>query len=418
MREIFKQLKKDDKKKIITCYNNLANYYFVKKGELLLFEKNPFDDFIRVLDPLVARLNFYDFDQFVDIVQYYLTSVLAPKAQLKWEDVEELVDYIDETFSINKEEHFLIFPLERSELKKDITFENFTFLTRRDKNALCQKIAELTSIPIEKVIQDMDHTIASRSPHFIDNNMVIIKIEEQTSNVKYLAYWYAQYTVYFLRIVFGFSGMEQNIILKLGSGMTEPNRHVQILSKDHWRCGHGFNFDADFRCAINLDFMNDVKYQAQFIKLVEAFLRAKDKDSLSYKIENALNLMMKGRQYLDKHYDESVALLLYIASLESMFRDRMGDIKIRLAVTIPRLVNMDVANFIGEMYNNRNNFMHAGKRYRDDKEDIEKLEKICYAMIMQYIDSASIFVEGKDRLKTWEDHLDNIFNQYIYAEIN
>ena len=123
MREIFKQLKKDDKKKIITCYNNLANYYFVKKGELLLFEKNPFDDFIRVLDPLVAKLNFYDFDQFVDIVQYYLTSVLAPKAQLKWEDVEELVDYIDETFSINKEEHFLIFPLERSELKKDITFE-------------------------------------------------------------------------------------------------------------------------------------------------------------------------------------------------------------------------------------------------------------------------------------------------------
>ena len=418
MRKIFNQMKETDRKKIIKCYNNLINYYLIEKGELEIFENNPFNNFMQHLDPFVQKLDFYNSDIYVDSVIYYLTSILKQKQEYGWVDIEDLIDYINEIFVVNKKEHYLIFPLERSELKNDISFGNYIFLTKRDTNDLCQKISDITSIPIEKVKDDMDHTIKSRSPDFIKNNMLIIKIEQQTENVRYLAYWYAQYTVYFLRIIFGLSGLEQNIFLKLGAVTTEPNRHVQILSQDAWRCGHGFNYDADFKCNINLNFMNEEQYQVQFIKLVDSFVLAKEKDALTYKFQNALNLMMKGHLYLDRHDDDTVALLLYIASLESLFKDRMGDIKIRLAVTIPRIVKMDVANFIGHMYNIRNNFMHAGKRYYDDKENIEKLEKICYAMIMQYINCEEIFAVGQDRLKSWENHLDEIFNKYIFAEIS
>jgi hypothetical protein len=410
-------MKEADKSKFIKCFQNVAHYYFIRNGEFRLFEDNPFNSFIEVIDPVVAKFDYYNFDIFVSCVEYYISNLLTKKDYYIWADLETLLNYIKQEFLINKKEHFLVFPLERSKITNDICFDDFYFLKRREFTLLCDKISEVTLINKQDVNKMLNHTCKSRSPHFTDSDILIIKVEEQTDNVKYFSYWYAQYAVYFLRILFFTEGHTQSIFQKVGSNIYPPNKHVQILSKKIDNCGHGTNYEADFSCPIDLDFLNKKQTQEKFVKLVDIFLRKKSKDDLIIKFENALRLFMKGYYYRKIHNDDTVALILYIASLESMFKDRIGDIRIRLSVTISKLLDMDVAKLISEMYTNRNDFMHAGRRYRDDKDKLNKLENICFALFMKCLDLDTIIPNNSSRLKSWEDYLDAIFEIHIFGSV-
>lgn len=408
-------MKETDKSKLIKCFQNVANYYFIRKGELRLFEDNPFNAFIEVIDPIAAKFDYYNFDIFVGCVEYYVSNILMEKDNYICEDLEALLNYIEQEFLINKKEHFLVFPLERSKITNDICFDDFYFLKRRDFTLLCDKISEVTSINKQDVNKMLNHTCKSRSPHFTDSDILIIKVEEQTDNVRYFSYWYAQYAVYFLRILFFTEGHTQSIFQKLGANIYPPNKHVQILTKEISNCGHGTNYQADFSCPFDFNFLNSKQTQDKFIKLVDIFLKSKVKDDLIIKFENALRLFMKGYYYRKTHGDDTVALILYIASLESMFKDRIGDIRIRLSVTISKLLEMDVAKFISEMYASRNNFMHAGRRYRDDQDKLDKLENICFALFMKCLDLDTIIPNSSGRLKSWQNYLDTIFETHIFG---
>lgn len=408
-------MKETDKSKLIKCFQNVANYYFIRNGEFRLFEDNPFNSFIEVIDPIVTEFDYYNFDIFVGCVEFYLSNILTKKDNYIWDDLVDLLKYIEQDFLINKKEHFLIVPLERANITKDISFGDFYFLKKRNLALLCNKISKITSISKQDVGKMLNHTCKSRSPHFTDNPILILKVEEQTDNVRYFSYWYAQYAVYFLRILFFTGGHTQSIFQKLGSNIYPPNKHVQILTKEISNCGHGTNYQADFSCQFDFNFLNSKQTQDKFTKLVDIFLKVKAKDDLIIKFENALRLFMKGYYYRKTHGDDTVALILYFASLESMFKDRIGDIRIRLSVTISKLLNMDVAKFISEMYTIRNNFMHAGRRYRDDQDKLDKLENICFALFMKCLDLDTIIPNSSDRLKSWENHLDTIFETHMFG---
>ncbi len=64
------------------------------------------------------------------------------------DDLDELLLYIENLFNINKDEHFLIFPLQGSGLNKDISFLNFHLLSEKNEAEIYSKYLKLLKFNI------------------------------------------------------------------------------------------------------------------------------------------------------------------------------------------------------------------------------------------------------------------------------
>ena len=284
----------DDKQKkaLIARYGDLVQFYFKNGRKEPDFDDKPFANFLDVLYPVMAKHRYYCSDLFVSSVVWHLehlSEMPTPAEDL----IDSLTKYIGETFEINKGMHYLIFPLQGSGLKQDISFANFYLLMQRYEAALIDRISEITSIDKHYVWRFLEHTKTSRSKDFLKANLMIIKIEDQTDNIRHSAYRFAQYSVDFLKLINTAFNMESSIFRK-AEIWEEENRHVAILSKDGWRCGHGFNWNAHLQCKIDIDFMVDIKYQTVFENLYKAFALNSDEDELSYRFINAFLLYTRG----------------------------------------------------------------------------------------------------------------------------
>lgn len=95
---------------------------------------------ILILDKRSRRKHpYFSNDFFASAVELYLEK----KVEVA-DDLDELLLYIENHFNINKDEHFLIFPLQGSGLNKDISFLNFHLLSKKNEAEILQQISEIT----------------------------------------------------------------------------------------------------------------------------------------------------------------------------------------------------------------------------------------------------------------------------------
>lgn len=413
------------KKKIIAAYKDLLQFYFKTGRREPDLDDKPFTNFLDLIHPIFSKHKFYCNDIFLSSINWHLEGLSSLPSNIDEQQINNLIEHINKNFEINKEKHYLIFPLQGSGLKKDISFSRFHILKEKSEEELHKQISDITFIDKIAVIDFLEHTKNSRSKDFLKSNIMIIEVENQTENVRYSAYQLAQYSVNFLFLIHSAFGMKSSIFRKAEIWRDE-NRHIAILSKDGWRCGHGHSWDAHLQCKIDIDFMEEGKYQEIFDKLFNTFALRNEKDDLAYKFINVFILYSRGIVQQRIHHDESLALLLFITALESLITEGQQEKRLRLAALIPKLISIDgitsfeLATMIDELYKDRNNFVHAGQTpsysYKNNK--LETLERVTALMILKYFEMDSLLdvSSGQTRIKAWTEYLNEVFNGIIFGQ--
>lgn len=413
------------KKRIIARYKELLQFYFRSGRREPEFDDKPFSNFLDLLYPILKGHKLYCEDIFISSIIWHLESLSDLPSNLGEQQLDSLIEHINKHFDINKEMHYLIFPLQGSGLKEDISFSRFHILTEKNEDDMIEQISDITSIDKIAVMDLLEHTKKSRSKDFLKSNIMIIEIENQTENVRYSAYQLAQYSVNFLFVIHSAFGMESSIFRK-AEVWEEENKHVAILAKDGWRCGHGFNWDAHLQCKLDLDFMEEDKYQEIFDKLFNTFALRNEKDDLAYKFMNLFILYSRGIVQRRIQNDDSLALLLFITALESLITEGQQEKRIRLAAIIPKLISIDgitafeLATTIDELYKDRNNFVHAGQtpRFSYENNKLDILDRVTALMLLKYSEIDSLFdvSSGQTRIKAWTEYLNQVFNSIIFGQ--
>lgn len=323
--------------------------------------------------------------------------------------------------------HYLVFPLQGSGLERDISFSRFHMLTEKEELDIIKQIANITSIDINEVRDFTNHTKRSRSENFLDSNIMIIEVENQTQNVRYSAYHSAQSAVNFFKLIHSAFGMESSIFREVGIvGKDYDNKHVAILSKDGWRRSHDFRWDAYLKCKLDLDFMSKNKYQEIFDKLFNSFVLNINNDELQDKFKNVFILYCKGYMQSKVHNDYSMALLLFITTLESLITEGQPEKRIRLAAVIPKVVEIEginsneLATLIDSLYRKRNDFVHSGQIARIFQVDdtLEVLNRVTALIILKFFDVDDLLKASNstNRLKAWNEYINNVFDSIIFGE--
>ncbi|MDF1618791.1 hypothetical protein, partial [Petrocella sp. FN5] len=385
----------------------------------LNFDDKPFTNLLDLLYPILIKHPYYSNDFFVFAVELYLR-----KKETVEEDLNDLILYIEDYFNVNKDEHYLIFPLEGSGLKKDVSFDKFHLLTQKGEQQILKQISDITKIDYIEVKSSLDHTRKSRSKHFLESNMMIIKVENQTENVNRLAYQLAQFSVDIFKLIHSAFGMESSIF-SLEQGWEEENSHVAILAKDGWRRGHGFSWNAHLKCKIDIDFIADEKYQRIFCLLFNAVTK-KEPDELTDKFVNALILFGKATVQRSEYNDVDLALLLYITALESLLTEGFNEKRLRLSAIVPRLIDYEGKSIseisvpLEKLYLSRNNFLHAGQSSYFSKRDEEMdfLERVTALVILKCFELDSTIQSEKEKRTTiWSNYVDDIFKDLIFGKL-
>lgn len=413
------------KKKIIAAYKDLLQFYFKTGRREPDLDDKPFTNFLDLIYPILLKHKFYCNDIFLSSINWHLEGLSSLPSNVDEQQLDNVIEHINKNFEINKEKHYLIFPLQGSGLKKDISFSKFHILKEKSEEELHTQISDITSIDKKAVIDFLEHTKNSRSKGFLKSNIMIIEVENQTENVRYSAYQLAQYSVNFLFLIHSAFGMKSSSFRKPEIWRDE-NRHVAILSKDGWRCGHGHSWDAHLQCKLDIDFMEEDKYQQIFDKLFSSFALRIELNNLAYKFINLFVLYSRGIVQRKIHHDDSLALLLFITALESLITEGQQEKRLRLAAIIPKLITIDgmtsfeLATMIDELYKDRNNFVHAGQTpsysYKNNK--LETLERVTALMILKYfeVDSLLDVSLGQTRVKAWTEYLNELFNSIIFGK--
>ena len=413
------------KRRIMSLYNDLVQFYFNNSKKELDFEDKPLTNFLEIIYPVVKVDEFYCDDIFISSVIWHLENLCSEQILESEKLVDQLIKEIRDNFSINKEVHYLIFPLQGSGLKQDIRFSKFSFLIEKKEEEMIKQISMLTNIDKARVLEALEHTKKSRSKDFLRSNIMIIETENQTENVRYSVAQFAQCAIDFLHLIHSAFAMEHSF-LRCGELMQAENKHVAILSKDNWRCGHGFKWNARLQCKMDLDFMADDQYQKIFNDLFYSFALNKNMDDLSNRFLNSFLLYSRGVTQKNVHKDNELALLLFITAIEALIVEGKQEKRLRLSAIISRIITIDgfpqyeVAGFLNEIYKKRNDFVHAGQtpRFTSESKDINLLERITALLILKYfkLDFLSEANTEQARINSWLDYLDNVFDEVIFGK--
>ena len=379
---------------------------------------------MEVLYPLVREKPYYDDDIYFMSVNSHLQS-LVNMPENGEEKIQVILKYIITNFEINKDDHYLIYPLQGCGLKEDICFAEFSFLTEKEESIMITQIATVTGIQESDVANALEHTKKSRSPDFLKGNLIVIRIENQTSYVNRRAYRVAQHIIYYLYLIHIAFGMESSIV-RIMRGRVEDNYHVAILSQDSWRRGHGYDWNAHLQCNIDLDFLKEDQYQKLFCKLYTTFESGVNLDELADKFFNALVLFNRGiyQRYYKK--DDSLALLLYVTAAESLLTESFNEKRLRLCAILSRITSSngtsqsEMAHMLDNIYMKRNNFVHAGESPFFDYNDkhLAVLEQAIAQLILKYfeVDSLITLQPGETRISAWNKYVDMLFKNIIYTD--
>lgn len=408
-----------DRKKIEECYKAVQHYYLENDRKELDFDDKPFTNLLDLIYPIIKKHPYYSNNFFVSGIKLYLEK----KKEVE-EDLDDLILNIENYFNINKDKHFLVFPLQGSGLKKDVSFLNFHLITKKDKKEIAKQISNITNIDYSEVKRFLDHTCKTRSKDFLESNIMLIKVENQTENVSRFAYQMAQFSVDILKLIYSAFGMKSSIF-RMTEVLEEENNHVAILAKDGWRRGHGYSWNAQLKCKIDIDFMTEEKYQKIFGLLFDV-VNNKESDDLTNKFINALILYGKATVQKSKYNDVDLALLLYITALESLLTEGFNEKRLRLSAIVPRMIAFkgrsisEVSESLEKLYSSRNNFLHAGQSsyFSRREEELELLDRVTALVILKCFElDKTISSNNEKRTKAWSKYVDSIFKDLIFGKL-
>lgn len=416
-------MKKDYMNRLIKAYDSLQHFYFSNEKDELDYEDKLY---MNMLELLYSKFQEYEFFS-EDLLEYAVISYLKEidKIQEVNENtIDKLIKYIVNIFETNKQKHFLIFPLQGSGIKKDISFSNFYILKEKKEEELLNQISEIADISYYHVRDFFRHTQKSRSQDFLKSNMMIIEVNNQTYTVKSSAYQMAYSAINIFKLIHSAFEMESSMFRK-SKLHVKKNNHVAIISKDSWRCGHGCNWNANLQCKLDIDFIADKRYQEIFSKMFD-LLFSKKNDELNKLFINAFGLFGKASLQRTEFCEHEISLLLYITALESLFTEGKNEKRLRIAAIVPRVLHDDhaqitkLAEELELLYSQRNDFLHAGKFARYNRIDIvlEQLDQTVAKVILKIlvIDEIISVKEKENRLSVWNKYVDNIFKNIILGK--
>ena len=234
----------------------------------------------------------------------------------------------------------------------------------------------------------------------------------------------AKNIIFFLNTIY-FSNNLKASLFRMHQGVIQDNTHVAILAEQGWRQSHRVVWDTKLKCNLDIDFLQEKKYQKLFCSLYDAFEIGNGFDELTEKFINANVLFNKGIQQYQYNRDKTLALLLFFSSAESLIAEDCNEKRLRLAAVLSRITHIDditefeLATIINDLYIKRNDFVHAGMSVYFDYEDnsLYILEQIIAQLILLYfnIDSLISIQSGEKRISAWKKYVDNIFKKIIFG---
>lgn len=415
-------------KNVANRLSDALHFYFAQSPirELDLDDK-VYMNLAEVVWPLIKDHPYYGEDLFLSALSWYIEKYESLPEIVHESDAEKLIQDIKTLFDINKQKHYLVVPLQGSTLQRDFSFDRFHYLKEDGEEGLVQKLSELSQIDVERTSEFFEHTQKSRSRDFLKSNLLVIEVENQTENIRRSAYQIAQNCIDIILLLN--AGIEHQVNAEVqlfhpNLDWLEENSHVAFLSIDGWRCGHGFDWKAHLRCDVDLDFLEDKIVQQKFVELYYLF-NFKSTDDFTYRFYNSFALYSKARVQRIEQNENSVALLLYLTAIESLVTEGRNEKRLRVSAITPRLIkyeNMTLAELsrkLNDMYNRRNNFVHAGTgiHWMDEKEELELLEKVVAKLILRVtdVDTELDIREGETKWHAWERYVNCVFDDIIFG---
>jgi len=286
------------------------------------------------------------------------------------------------------------------------------------------------NIDDNKCFDMFEHTKRSRSKNFFNHNLLLIRIENQTSHVNLNAITIAIRAIYLIHLLHWALNTPEDVrfsLRKKTADLIEENQYVLIMSNEEWRCSHRFIPSGLPKCKIDLDFFKEEKYQNIFSDLFTEFIMNQG-DNLSQRFVNSLVLLNRGFQFEVKH-DNDLATLLYTTSAEALLTAEKNEKRLRFAATLSKVISIDgikrteLAKILDNVYRKRNDFVHAGvspfyKYCKNENSDLEITRIAISKLIIKYNEiNKSLVIDGEgDRSKKWNTYIDQLFINLIFGE--
>ena len=421
-------MKTKEIKKVVVRLKDAWHFYLAQSPiREMDLDDRVYMNLAQVVWPFVREHPYYGEDLFFSALSWYIEKYESLPENVQESDAENLIREIKNIFDINKQKHYLVVPLQGSTLERDFGFDRFHFLKEDGEEGLVQRISEISQIEVKRTFEFFEHTKKSRSKDFLQSNLLVIEVENQTENIRQSAYRIAQNCIDIILLLN--TGIEHQVntkarLFRHNLGWLKENSHVAFLSTDGWRCGHGFDWQAHLQCDVDIDFLEEGIVQQKFVELYNLF-NFKSTDEFTYKVYNSFTLYSKAGVQRIKQNENSVALLLYLTAIESLIAEGRNEKRLRVSAITSRLIkyeNMTQAELsrkLNDMYNRRNNFVHGGvgTYWTDEKEELELLEKVVAKLILRMIDiSGKLNIrEGESKWHAWEKYVNCVFDNIIFG---
>lgn len=415
------------------CYN-LLQYYFNSSTDKpeLNYDCKPFMNLVQAVWDDVESSDYADPDITIFTIENRILELKTAPSDVST-FYSSLVNLVKTSFEQNKGEHFVIIPLHGSKLNKQITFGDEMFYlipSEENEKTLFSNLSNIMSIEYEKCADMFEHTKNSRSRDFFKHNLLLIRIEDQTSRVRSEAITIAVRTIYLMHTLYWTLNTTEDALFTLKKHSFDElreNYHVLIMSDDEWRCGHGHTWNEGLpKCQIDLHFLEEEENQTIFSHLFTEFL-LNPGDELTRRFVNSLILLNRGFHFEFKN-DNDLATLLYMTSAEALLTEQKNEKRLRLAAILSKLIYIEgktrseIADILDSVYYKRNDFVHAGKspfyEYREDEEDELTFTRIAISkLILKYneIDTLLSTQSEDNRSKKWDAYVDQIFKTLIFG---
>lgn len=410
------------KKTKTSLYKDLVNS-MINKKKIIGSEQQVFQNFFDKLEEEMYLIDYYDPELMEHQILLHLQNNDPNMIKSNIDnDLISLEEEIREIFLINKDIHFLICPLQNSVLLEDVTFSNLIFLKKREtEDEFIKVISVRTKLTEEKVKGLLTHTRKSRSKDFLKDNILIIKIEDQTSLIKRTAYSIVEDVFNYLRVVYYAVEATTSYFDQRKVRFNQENKHVAILSKDDWRNGHGSNLHSNLQINLDLDFIKDEGNQLLIDQMIKKLTFNRQRDTFYCLFYNAIILFNRALVY--EVSDVDVSNLLLLSAGESLLTKNQNEKRLRLSVILPRLVHLSkmntvqIAKLVNKHYHNRNDFVHGGVPARKSKIDIELKQCLAKLIVFNLNFTSLAMSEGKKvRENKWFDYVNSVFDNAVFGQ--
>lgn len=422
------------KRKAEKICSNFLNYYFKsgRNNSELDYDCELFVNLLQAVWEDVCSFEYPDLDITYSVVEKSILELQSIPSDIS-SFYDSLVNSIKTTFEKSKGEHFVIIPLHGSELNKVISFENKKFYVipaPKNEQTIYKRLSKIMSIDYDKCKAMFEHTKRSRSRDFFKHNLLLIRLENQTSHVKLNAITIAIRAIYLIQQLYWALNTTENTsfsLKKLLLDGLEENHHVLIMSNDEWRCGHGYTNKGVPKCKVDLQFLIKKKHQTIFSELFNEFFIERE-DELTKRFVNSLVLLNRAFQFEEKK-DNDLATLLYTTSAEALLTAGKNEKRLRVAAILPKLISVDrkkqmkIAKILDNVYKKRNEFVHAGLsplyEYCKNEDSELKIVRIAISkLILKYNEIDRLLakhIEG-NRSTMWDTYVDQLFRSLIFGQ--